>query len=68
MSVEEVRQLSCGSFVFSSCYSEVGHGPIFASSFIESAGRDRRLLPEGIVVHGTESPLLALHHSRFSCR
>ena len=44
MSVEEVRQLSCCSLAFSSCHSKVYHGPMFASSFIESAGRDRKLL------------------------
>ena len=44
VSVEEVRQLSCCSLAFSSCYSKVDHGPMFASSFIESAGRDRKLL------------------------
>ena len=43
-SVEEVRQLSCCSLAFSSCHSKVYHGPMFASSFIESAGRDRKLL------------------------
>ena len=38
VSVEEVRQLSCCSLAFSSCHSKVYHGPMFASSFIESAG------------------------------
>ena len=44
VSVEEVRQLSCCSLAFSSCHSKIYHGPMFASSFIESAGRDRKLL------------------------
>ena len=30
--------------VIISCYSKVDHGPMFASSFIETAGRDRKLL------------------------